>query len=169
MATKKKILAKQDISLNPVEKAPVNDDAVVATPSSSQSPISEVNLSNDKPSEPEEDDMPLLAAKPKKVDGRVKKPQTEAQKAATAKMKAALAAKWEKTRAEKAAAAEAHKKEVEERVVKKALAIKKKQIKQQLALEEISDDDEPIEQIVPKMKKAIIRQSEPPRQKIIFV
>lgn len=169
MARKKTIIKDDEKSFIPSENKAIHDNAVVETNSSSQLPNSEVNLSNDKPSEPEEDDVPLLAEKPKKVDGRVKKPQTEAQKAATAKMKAALAAKWEKTRAEKAAAAEEYKKQVEERVVKKALSIKKKQIKQQLALDEISDDDEPIEQIVPKMKKAIVRQNEPPRQKIIFV
>ena len=64
---------------------------------------------------------------------------------------------------------EEHKKAVEERVIKKALSIKKRQIKEQLALDEISSDDEPIEEIVPKMKKAIARQSLPPKQKIIFV
>ena len=43
--------------------------------------------------------------------------------------------------------AEYDKKALEEKVVKKAISIKKKQIKKQLALDEISDDDTPIEKI----------------------
>jgi hypothetical protein len=40
-----------------------------------------------------------------------------------------------------------NKKILEEKVVKKAIAIKKKQIKKEKIIEEISDDDEPIENI----------------------
>lgn len=158
MGRKKPIIKEVENSLNPIKTA-TESPVEIATPIQNTSALEKE----------EEDAVPLQAEKPKKVDGRVKKPQTEAQKAATAKMKAALAAKWEKIRAEKEAAAEAHKKEVEEKVVKKALAIKKKQIKKQLALDEISSDEEPMEHIVPKMKKAIARQNEPARQKIIFV
>lgn len=43
--------------------------------------------------------------------------------------------------------AELEKKALEEKVVKKAISIKKKQIKKQSALDEISDDDTPIEKI----------------------
>lgn len=43
--------------------------------------------------------------------------------------------------------AELEKKQLEEKVVKKAISIKKKQIKKQSALDEISDDDTPIEKI----------------------
>jgi hypothetical protein len=39
------------------------------------------------------------------------------------------------------------KKEIEEKIVKKAVAIKKREIKQKAILEEISDDDTPIEEI----------------------
>lgn len=159
MPTKKKILANLENSSNPSEPVPV---VPVPAPIPVPPPLEPVEKDDD-------DAVPMQAPKPAKVDGRVKKPQTEAQKAATAKMKAALAAKWEKTRAEKAAMKEEHKKAVEERVIKKALSIKKRQIKEQLALDEISSDDEPMEEIVPKMKKAIARQSLPPKQKIIFI
>jgi hypothetical protein len=43
--------------------------------------------------------------------------------------------------------AEYDKKALEEKVVKKAISIKKKQIKKQSALDEISDDDTPIEKV----------------------
>lgn len=43
--------------------------------------------------------------------------------------------------------AELEKKQLEEKVVKKAISIKKKQIKKQSALDEISDDDTPIEKV----------------------
>lgn len=164
MPTKKKILATLDNSSNPPVTALI---PVVENPA----PVPPVPPAVAEEKD-DDDAVPIQAVKPVKTDGRVKKPQTEAQKAATAKMKAALAAKWEKTRAEKIAMKEEHKKAVEERVVKKALSIKKKQIKEQLALDEISSDDEPMEEIVPKMKKAIARQAQPqapPKQKIIFI
>ena len=53
-----------------------------------------------------------------------------------------------KQRAEEARRlAEYDKKALEEKVVKKAISIKKKQIKKQSALDEISDDDTPIEKV----------------------
>jgi len=63
-----------------------------------------------------------------------------------------------KKAAERAEAArqlvELEKKALEEKVVKKAISIKKKQIKKQSALDDISDDDEPIEK-VKQMAKTI--------------
>jgi len=59
------------------------------------------------------------------------------------------------------------KKEMEDKVVKKALSIKKKQIKAQLALEEISDDDEPIEVVKQKVKK--VAERTPPKPMFVFV
>lgn len=43
---------------------------------------------------------------------------------------------------------------LEEKVVSKAISIKKKQIKKQSALDEISDDDTPIEKVVARAKAA---------------
>ncbi len=103
-----------------------------------------------------DDEMPLQAPKLSKKNEpkpRVKRPQTEAQKAATAKMKAALAAKNAQRKAEKEALEAEHKRAMEEKVLKKAISIKKKQIKQESALDVISDDDTPIEEIVPLVKK----------------
>ena len=49
---------------------------------------------------------------------------------------------------------EEDRKELEAKIIKKAVAIKKKQIKKQTVLEEISDDDTPIE-VIKEMKKNI--------------
>lgn len=49
-------------------------------------------------------------------------------------------------------------KHFEELIVKKAIAIKKKQIKREAALEEISDDDTPVEKIKEISKKVAIKQ-----------
>lgn len=57
--------------------------------------------------------------------------------------------------------------ETETKIVKKALAIKKRQVKAQLALEEISDDDEPIEIIKQKVKK--VTERPPPKPSFTFV
>lgn len=100
-----------------------------------------------------DDEMPLQAPKLTKQKERVKRPQTEAQKAATAKMKAALAAKNAQRKAEKEALDAQHKRAMEEKVLKKAISIKKKQIKQESALDVISDDETPIEEIIPLVKK----------------
>jgi hypothetical protein len=53
----------------------------------------------------------------------------------------------------KAEQEELRKKEIEETIVKKAIAIKKKEIKKKAVLEEISDDETPMEEIV-KIKKS---------------
>ena len=46
------------------------------------------------------------------------------------------------------------KKENEAKIIKKAISIKKKQIKKQIILDEVSDDDEPIELIKDKIMKS---------------
>ena len=67
---------------------------------------------------------------------------------------------------------EEDKKELEAKIIKKAVAIKKKQIKKQTVLEEISDDDTPIE-VIKEMKKNIkeIKPEKPekPKPKFNFV
>jgi uncharacterized protein with von Willebrand factor type A (vWA) domain len=90
-----------------------------------------------------------------------KRQQTEKQKEATAKMRQKLAEKHAMVREQKAKEAEETKKIVEEKVVKKAIAIKKKQIKQQKVLDEISDDDTPIEEIIPIKKKSVPAHKNP--------
>jgi hypothetical protein len=66
------------------------------------------------------------------------------------------------------------KKEIEEKIVKKAVAIKKKEIKQKAILEEISDDDTPIEEIKKIAKKIAVKKPEielsppPPKPLTLF-
>lgn len=85
-------------------------------------------------------DAPNIPQKPKRK-------QSEAQKANTQKMREKLIAKHEGIRAEKARIAEEKKKAKEERIVKKAIHIKKKEIKEAeiLAISDEEDDDSEIE------------------------
>ena len=118
----------------------------------------------------DEEDYPLQApkisldkVKAPKLDKRTKGAyeRTEAQKAATEKLKAAAILRTERIRKEKAEQEEINKKAFEEKVVQKAIAVKKKQLKQAM-LDEISDDDTPMEEIkqIVKQKKAM-----PPKPK----
>ena len=103
----------------------------------------------------EEKDEPLQAVKGTEVEVKgetkkavkEKKPRTAKQieafeKARQTREKNALARK--QMRDEEAIAI---RKEVEDKLVKKAIAVKKKQIKQQAVLDEISDDDTPLEEV----------------------
>jgi hypothetical protein len=63
---------------------------------------------------------------------------------------------------------------LEEKVVKKAISIKKKQIKKQSALDEISDDDTPIEKVKEIAKRnpppiTLVKQIEKPKITFRFV
>lgn len=61
---------------------------------------------------------------------------------------------------------------LEEKIVKKAISIKKKQIKKQSALDEISDDDTPIEkvkEIAKKIAPVSVKQTEKPKITFRFV
>ena len=58
---------------------------------------------------------------------------------------------------------------LEEKVVKKAISIKKKQIKKQSALDEISDDDTPIEKVKEIAKKIPVKQIEKPKPAFNFI
>jgi hypothetical protein len=61
---------------------------------------------------------------------------------------------------------ENEKKALEEKIVQKAISIKKKEIKKSLVLDEISDDETPIEEIktAVKAKKAVVQAPKPPPQ-----
>ena len=61
----------------------------------------------------------------------------------------------------KEAEAEVFKKELEEKIVSKAVSIKKKQIKKKAILETISDDDEAIESVMAKVRKINTKTSTP--------
>jgi hypothetical protein len=56
------------------------------------------------------------------------------------------------------------KKAIEEKIIKKAQSIKKKQIKKELVLDNISDDDEPVENI----KKRIMKRDEREKKAVII-
>ena len=93
-------------------------------------------------------DEPLQAdKKDTKKEVKEKKPRTAKQieafeKARQTREKNALARK--QSRDEEAIAI---RKQVEDKLVKKAIAVKKKQIKQQAVLDEISDDDTPLDEV----------------------
>jgi len=57
-----------------------------------------------------------------------------------------------KNKLEKEKKEEEERKILEEKLVKKAIAVKKKQIKKQALLDEISDDDTPIQKVLPLKK-----------------
>lgn len=119
--------------------------------------VSQLPLADD-----DEDNLPLQAPKNPPVTEQApakkpKKPQTEAQKRATAIMRQRLAEKWERSRAEKIAQEAEHKRLMEEKILAKAISIKKKQIKAQKELDVVSDDDTPMEEIIP-----LVRKSRPP-------
>ena len=107
---------------------------------------------------------------PKKVDKRKKgqHERTEKQILAFEKVKAIREEK-RKERAELAKKQkEEEKKLIEEKVIKKAISVKKKQIKKQAALDEISDDDTPIEEVkkIMKAKQQFPSRTRPPREPI---
>ena len=87
---------------------------------------------------------------------KAKKPRTEAQIKAFERCLELKKEKAKKRNDEAKRLAEYDKKALEEKVVAKAISIKKKQIKKQIALDEISDDDAPIEVIKSKPKAAAI-------------
>jgi hypothetical protein len=99
----------------------------------------------------DEEEFPSLQAP--KLDKRAKgmHERTEAQKAATERLLAGKALYLEKKKLEKQLKAEQEKKELEEKILSKAISIKKKQLKKSV-LDEISDDDTPMEEI-----KAIVK------------
>ena len=78
---------------------------------------------------------------------RAKKSRTPKQLEAFEKAKAIRDANTLKRKEEAKLIAEQERKMIEEKLVKKAISIKKKQIKKQSIIDEMSDDDTPIEKI----------------------
>lgn len=86
---------------------------------------------------------------------KTKRPRSQKQIEQFEKAKATRDAN-RKARAEQKAIEEANRqKELEDKIVKKAIAIKKKQILQQKVLDDVSDDDTPIEKV-----KAVLLEKE---------
>lgn len=91
------------------------------------------------------------------------KPKSPLQLEAMAKGRAVMLANTEMRRVKKAEQESINKIEMEKKIVTKAIAIKKKQIKKEAVLELSSDedDDEPIQKTKPK-KQVRIREPSPP-------
>jgi hypothetical protein len=144
------------------------------------------DLENAKPEEPEdlaiqkdrdaaEDDEP---DQPPDTIVKAKKPRSEAQMKAFERAKETARINAEKRKAERDTKAKEEQKAIEDKLVKKAIALKKKQIKQQAVLDEIEDDDTPlpeiekiVKQVPAKFKKAVsvpMEQPKPEPPKYIF-
>lgn len=105
-----------------------------------------------------EEDEPLQACKeiPQTSCELPKKPKkvpTEAQLEGMRKGRETLAQRNAEKKAQREAEEAERKRQLEEKVVNKAISIKKKQLKQEIALDEISDDETPIEEIKQKIKR----------------
>lgn len=114
-------------------------------------------------------DEPVEKIVAKPIKTTVKRERTEKQKEIFEKARLTRLANIElKKQLKEQEELEARKKK-EELIVKKAVAIKKKEIKERAILEEISDDDTPVEKIKEIKKKMEIKQnikatqSEPPK------
>jgi hypothetical protein len=93
-----------------------------------------------------------------------KRERTEKQKAAFEKAQQTRMLKAEQRRKEREQQEAETKKELEQKLIEKAIKVKKKQIKRAKVIEELSDDDAPIE------RKSILKKPEPVQPyKIRFV
>lgn len=110
-----------------------------------------------KPVSDEEEEKPIAPPRP---------PRTEAQRLAFERCKAKRDANAKKRAEDAKKLAEYEKKALEEKVLAKAVSIKKKQIKKQVVLDEISDDETPIEKIKEIAKK--IKPVIPEKPKPLF-
>lgn len=118
-----------------------------------------------------EDDEPLQASKeipqvPCELPKKPKRIPNEAQLEGMKKGRETLALRNAEKKAQREAEEAERKRQLEEKVVSKAISIKKKQLKQEIALDEISDDETPIEEIKQKVvakKQAVpqVKQSTP--------
>jgi len=112
--------------------------------------------------EPDSDDEVVQRA-PRKAP---RKERTEKQKEAFVKAQATRLAKAEQRKREKELREQEEKAELEQKLIDKAIKVKKKQIKKMAAIDQLSDDDTPIEKLRPAIKKTV---QLPPKPKMIFV
>jgi hypothetical protein len=112
--------------------------------------------------EEEEEEKPVIKTKPKR---------TEAQRLAFERCKAKREENAKKRADDAKKLLEYEKKALEEKLIAKAVSIKKKQIKKQIVLDEISDDDTPIETIkeMVKKNKAVVKAPEKPKPLFTFI
>lgn len=88
----------------------------------------------------------------KSKEPKVKRERTPAQVAAFQKAVETRLTNAKKRKEEMTAIAESQKKELEKKILKKAVAIKKREIRSRIALETIESDDEPVEDVLRKAK-----------------
>lgn len=110
----------------------------------------------------EEDEIPTSLCEPPKKPKKIPtEKQLEAMRQGRIKRDEQIKLRKEAEEQEKAI----QKKLLEDKIVKKAISIKKKEIKKSVMLDEISDDDTPIEEIKTTMKaKPIPKQPAPKAQ-----
>ena len=123
-----------------------------------------------KPTSPQPDPAPLpdLEPKPQTPEPepipaeKVKKPRTDAQIAAFKRAQEIRFSNAERRRVEREEKEKEYIQEVEEKLVKKAIAVKKRQIRQEMIIDKIPeldnvvDDDEQIRQVVQKSKRKVL-------------
>jgi len=105
---------------------------------------------------------PKDEVKPETVAQKKKRIQSEAQKLNTQKMREKLAEAQQRKKEEKAEREAMERAILDEKIVKKAISIKKKQIKKEKVLDEVSDDDTPMEEIVKKIRPTKAPEVKPP-------
>jgi hypothetical protein len=91
--------------------------------------------------------------------------RTEKQKEAFVKAQATRLAKAEERKKEKALKEQEEREQLEQKLIEKAIKVKKKQIKKMAVIEQLSDDDTPIEKLRPAIKKTV----QLPKPKMMFV
>jgi hypothetical protein len=119
-------------------------------------------VSEDEEEEEEATPKPIIKAQPKKE-------RTEAQKLAFERCKKQREANAKKRMDDAKKLMEYEKKALEEKLIAKAVSIKKKQIKKQVILDEISDEDTPIEKIKEMAKKIKPVAVEKPKPAFNFI
>lgn len=110
-------------------------------------------------------DEEKVVEKPRNASNLVKKKLTEKQLEALKKGQDKRNENRIKNKLEKEKKEEEERKILEEKLVKKAIAVKKKQIKKQALLDEISDDDTPIQKVKQIAEKIVV--SEKPKAPVI--
>jgi hypothetical protein len=115
----------------------------------------------------EEEEEEIMTPKPIIKKAPAKKERTEAQKLAFERCKKQREANAKKRAEDAKKLMEYEKKALEEKLIAKAVSLKKKQIKKQVILDEISDDETPIEKVKEMAKK--IKPVEKPKPAFTFI
>jgi len=97
---------------------------------------------------------------------RPRRERTEKQKQAFIKAQETRLKKAEERKKEKALKEQQEKEELEKKLIDKAIKVKKKQIKKMQVIEQLSDDDTPIEKLKPIIRK---KEIVPEKPKLRFI